>query len=198
MNLRDPYTNLYMSPSPYAPKNPLINSKFANIPDYYIPYSFSSELGYLREYDRRINAKNNLKTALSNNNINPANVATQSVNSLNGSAVNNYNEFWTQSLANDKKRLEMMEKHMNTQDALGITNTTINSITGLTQLGLGIDAYFQNKKLNKEAIKNAELSNQQLERDMEYIKNERNRLNRIRSNTNNSINAKSSTSRVYA
>ena len=33
---------------------------------------------------------------------------------------------------------------------------------------------------------------------MEYIKNERNRLNRIRSNTNNSINAKSSTSRVYA
>ena len=38
----------------------------------------------------------------------------------------------------------------------------------------------------------------ELERDMEYIKNERNRLNRIRSNTNNSINAKSSTSRVYA
>lgn len=202
MNLRDPYTNLYMSSSPYAPKNPLINSKFANIPDYYIPYDFSSELGYLREYDRRMNAKNTLKTSLSNNNINPANVATnvatQSINSLNGSAVNNYNEYWTQSLANDKKRLEMMEKHMNTQDALGITNTTINSITGLTQLGLGIDAYFQNKKLNKQAIKNAELSNQQLERDMEYIKNERNRLNRIRSNTNNSINAKSSTSRVYA
>ena len=74
----------------------------------------------------------------------------------------------------------------------------MNAITGLTQLGLGIDAYFQNRKLNKQAIKNAELSNQQLERDMEYIKNERNRLNRIRSNTNNSINAKSSTSRVYA
>ena len=87
---------------------------------------------------------------------------------------------------------------MNTQNALGITNTTINSITGLTQLGLGIDAYFQNKKLNKQAIKNAELSNQQLERDMEYIKNERNRLNRIRSNTNNSINDKYSTSRIYA
>ena len=202
MNLRDPYTNLYMSSSPYAPKNPLINQKFANIPDYYIPYNFSSELGYLREYDRRMNAKNNLKTALSNNNINPANVstnvATQSVNSLNGSDINNYNEFWTQSLANDKKRLEMMDKYMDTQNSLGIANTTINSITGLTQLGLGIDAYFQNRKLNKQAIKNAELSNQQLERDMEYIKNERNRLNRIRSNTNNSINSKSSTSRVYA
>ena len=202
MNLRDPYTNLYMSSSPYAPKNPLINSKFANIPDYYIPYNFSSELGYLREYDRRMNAKNNLKTALSNNNINPANVATnvatQSVNSLNGSAINDLHTFYTEQLALDKKRLEMMDKYMNTQEALGITNTTMNAITGLTQLGLGIDAYFQNKKLNKQAIKNAELSNQQLERDMEYIKNERNRLNRIRSNTNNSINAKSSTSRVYA
>ena len=213
MNLRDPYTNLHMSSSPYAPKNPLINSKFANMPNYYIPTDlvsymqqqeamsndqFVNKMNYFREYDRRNNVKNTLKTALSNNNINPANVATQSVNSLNGSAVNNYNEFWTQSLANDKKRLEIMEDHMKTQKALGITNTTINSITGLTQLGLGIDAYFQNKKLNKQAIKNAELSNQQLERDMEYIKNERNRLNRIRSNTNNSINAKSSTSKVYA
>ena len=82
MNLRDPYTNLYMSSSPYAPKNPLINSKFANIPDYYIPYDFASELGYLREYDRRMNAKNAVKTSLSNNNINPANVARQSGNSL--------------------------------------------------------------------------------------------------------------------
>ena len=190
-----PYTNQYFNQHQSSLVNYLSpnQNQFPISNDY-----FSHQLSSIREWDRRNNAKNALKTALSNNNINPANVATQSVNSLNGSAVNNYNEFWTQSLANDKKRLEMMEKHMNTQDALGITNTTINSITGLTQLGLGIDAYFQNKKLNKEAIKNAELSNQQLERDMEYIKNERNRLNRIRSNTNNSINAKSSTSRVYA
>lgn len=190
-----PYTNQYFNQYQSSLVNYLSpnQNQFPISNDY-----FSNELSSIREWNRRNNAKNALKTSLSNNNINPANVATQSVNSLNGSAVNNYNEFWTQSLANDKKRLEMMEKHMNTQDALGITNTTINSITGLTQLGLGIDAYFQNKKLNKEAIKNAELSNQQLERDMEYIKNERNRLNRIRSNTNNSINAKSSTSRVYA
>ena len=187
-----PYTNQYFkqyqSPlvnylSPNQNQTPLVND--------YISHQLSS----IRELDRRNKAKNTLKTALSNNNINPANVSTQAIN---GSAVNNFNDYWTELLANDKKRLEMMEKHMNTQDALGITNTTVNSITGLTQLGLGIDAYFQNKKLNKEAIKNAELSNQQLERDMEYIKNERNRLNRIRSNTNNSINAKSSTSRVYA
>ena len=111
---------------------------------------------------------------------------------------NNFNDFYTKQLALEEERLGMMKDYSNTQKALGITNTTMNAITGLTQLGLGIDAYFQNKKLNKEAIKNAELSNQQLERDMEYIKNERNRLNRIRSNTNNSINAKSSTSRVYA
>ena len=190
-----PYTNQYFNQYQSSLLNYLSpnQNKFPISNDY-----FSNELSSIREWNRRNNAKNTLKTALSNNNINPANVATQSINSLNGSAVNNYNEYWTQSLANDKKRLEMMEKHMNTQDALGITNTTINSITGLTQLGLGIDAYIQNKKLNKQAIKNAELSNQQLERDMEYIKNERNRLNRIRSNTNNSINSKSSTSRVYA
>ena len=190
-----PYTNQYFNQYQSSLVNYLSpnQNQFPISNDY-----FSNKLSSIREWDRRNNAKNTLKTSLSNNNINPANVATQSINSLNGSAVNNYNEYWTELLANDKKRLEMMEKHMNTQDALGITNTTINSITGLTQLGLGIDAYFQNKKLNKEAIKNAELSNQQLERDMEYIKNERNRLNRIRSNTNNSINAKSSTSRVYA
>lgn len=190
-----PYTNQYFNQYQSSLVNYLSpnQNQFPISNDY-----FSNKLSSIREWDRRNNAKNTLKTSLSNNNINPANVATQSINSLNGSAVNNYNEYWTELLANDKKRLEMMEKHMNTQDALGITNTTVNSITGLTQLGLGIDAYFQNKKLNKEAIKNAELSNQQLERDMEYIKNERNRLNRIRSNTNNSINAKSSTSRVYA
>ena len=216
MNLRDPYTNLYMSSSPYAPKNPLINSKFANMPNYYIPTDlvsyiqlqeamsndqFVNKMNYFREYDKRTNAKNTLKTALSNNNINPA-----SINSLNGSAtqsgspsaINNFNDYYTKQLALEEERLGMMKDYSNTQKALGITNTTMNAITGLTQLGLGIDAYFQNKKLNKQAIKNAELSNQQLERDMEYIKNERNRLNRIRSNTNNSINAKSSTSRVYA
>ena len=159
---------------------------------------FSNELSSIREWNRRNNAKNALKTSLSNNNINPANVATQSVNNLNGSAVNNFNDYYTKQLAIEEERLAMMKDYSNTQKALGITNTTMNAITGLTQLGLGIDAYFQNKKLNKQAIKNAELSNQQLERDMEYIKNERNRLNRIRSNTNNSINAKSSTSRVYA
>ena len=216
MNLRDPYTNLYMSSSPYAPKNPLINSKFANMPNYYIPTDlvsyiqlqeamsndqFVNKMNYFREYDKRTNAKNTLKTALSNNNINPA-----SINSLNGSAtqsgspsaINNFNDYYTKQLALEEERLGMMKDYSNTQKALGITNTTMNAITGLTQLGLGIDAYFQNRKLNKQAIKNAELSNQQLERDMEYIKNERNRLNRIRSNTNNSINAKSSTSRVYA
>ena len=216
MNLRDPYTNLYMSSSPYAPKNPLINSKFANMPNYYIPTDlvsyiqlqeamsndqFVNKMNYFREYDKRTNAKNTLKTALSNNNINPA-----SINSLNGSAtqsgspsaINNFNDYYTKQLALEEERLGMMKDYSNTQKALGITNTTMNAITGLTQLGLGIDAYFQNRKLNKQAIKNAELSNQQLARDMEYIKNERNRLNRIRSNTNNSINAKSSTSRVYA
>ena len=210
MIFRDPYTNLHMSPSPYASKNPLINSKFANIPNYYIPTDlvsyiqqqeamsndqFVNKMNYVREYDKRMNAKNALKTALSNNNINPANVSTQAIN---GSAINNFNDFYAKQVAFEEERLEMMKDYNNTQKALGITNTTMNAITGLTKLGLGIDAYFQNRKLNKHAIKNAELSNQQLERDMEYIKNERNRLNKIRSNTNNSINSKSSTSRVYA
>ena len=180
----------------YFGKSPLVNylspnqNKFPISNDY-----FSNQMQHIQEYSRRMNAKNALKTSLSNNNINPANLSMQSGN---GSAINNFNDYWNQQYALDKKRLEMMDKYMNTQEALGITNTTMNAITGLTQLGLGIDAYFQNRKLNKQAIKNAELSNQQLERDMEYIKNERNRLNKIRSNTNNSINAKSSTSRVYA
>ena len=153
---------------------------------------FSNQMQHIQEYSRRMNAKNALKTGLSNNNINPANLSMQSGNV---SYMNMYNQDSSRMLDLYEKQIGMMEDHMNTQNSLGIANTTINSITGLTQLGLGIDAYFQNRKLNKQAIKNAELSNQQLERDMEY---ERNRLNRIRSNTNNSINSKSSTSRVYA
>ena len=187
MNFRFPYTNFYMSSSPLVSyiqqQEAMSNDQFVN------------KMNYFREYDKGMNAKNALKTSLSNNNINPANVSTQAIN---GSAVNNYNDFYTKQLAFEEERLEMMKDYNNTQKALGITNTTMNAITGLTKLGLGIDAYFQNRKLNKHAIKNAELSNQQLERDMEYIKNERNRLNKIRSNTNNSINSKSSTSRVYA
>ena len=187
-----PYTNQYFNQYQSSLVNYLSpnQNQFPISNDY-----FSNELSSIREWNRRNNAKNALKTSLSNNNINPANVSTQAIN---GSAVNNFNDFYTKQLALEEERLGMMKDYSNTQKALGITNTTMNAITGLTQLGLGIDAYFQNKKLNKEAIKNAELSNQQLERDMEYIKNERNRLNRIRSNTNNSINAKSSTSRVYA
>lgn len=187
-----PYTNQYFNQY----QNSLVNylspnqNKFPLSNDY-----FSNELSSIREWNRRNNAKNALKTGLSNNNINPANLSMQSGNV---SAINNLNNFYAEQLAFDKERLEIMKDYANTQKALGITNTTINSITGLTQLGLGIDAYFQNRKLNKQAIKNAKLSNQQLERDMEYIKNERNRLNRMRSNINNSINAKSSTSRVYA
>lgn len=187
-----PYTNQYFNQY----QNSLVNylspnqNKFPLSNDY-----FSNELSSIREWNRRNNAKNALKTGLSNNNINPANLSMQSGNV---SAINNLNNFYAEQLAFDKERLEIMKDYANTQKALGITNTTMNAVTGLTQLGLGIDAYFQNRKLNKQAIKNAELSNQQLERDMEYIKNERNRLNRIRSNTNNSINAKSSTSRVYA
>ena len=185
-----PYTNQYFNQHQSSLVNYLSpnQNQFPISNDY-----FSNELSSIREWNRRNNAKNTLRTSLSNNNINPA-----SVNSLNGSAVNNFNDYYTKQLALEEERLGMMKDYSNTQKALGITNTTMNAITGLTQLGLGIDAYFQNRKLNKQAIKNAELSNQQLERDMEYIKNERNRLNRIRSNTNNSINAKSSTSRVYA
>ena len=190
-----PYTNQYFNQYQSSLVNYLSpnQNQFPISNDY-----FSNELSSIREWNRRNNAKNALKTSLSNNNINPANVSTQAVNNLNGSAVNNFNDYYAKQLAIEEERLGMMKDYSNTQKALGITNTTMNAITGLTQLGLGIDAYIQNKKLNKQAIKNAELSNQQLERDMEYIKNERNRLNRIRSNTNNSINAKSSTSRVYA
>ncbi len=187
-----PYTNQYFNQYQSSLVNYLSpnQNQFPVSNDY-----FSNELSYLREWNRRNNAKNALKTGLSNNNINPANLSMQSGN---GSYMNMYNQDSTRMLDLYEKQIGMMEDHMNTQKALGITNTTMNAVTGLTQLGLGIDAYFQNRKLNKQAIKNAELSNQQLERDMEYIKNERNRLNRIRSNTNNSINAKSSTSRVYA
>ena len=187
-----PYTNQYFNQY----QSPLVNYLSPNQNQFPISNDyFSNELSSIREWNRRNNAKNALKTSLSNNNINPANVSTQAIN---GSAVNNFNDYYAKQLAIEEERLGMMKDYSNTQKALGITNTTMNAITGLTQLGLGIDAYIQNKKLNKQAIKNAELSNQQLERDMEYIKNERNRLNRIRSNTNNSINAKSSTSRVYA
>lgn len=184
----------------YFGKSPLVNylspnqNKFSISNDY-----FSNQMNYIQEWNRRNNAKNTVKTSLNpslnNNNINPANMSMQSGNN---SYINMYNQDSSRMLDLYEKQIGMMENHMNTQKALGITNTTMNAVTGLTQLGLGIDAYFQNRKLNKQAIKNAELSNQQLERDMEYIKNERNRLNRIRSNTNQSVNAKSSTSRVYA
>lgn len=184
----------------YFGKSPLVNylspnqNKFSISNDY-----FSNQMNYIQEWNRRNNAKNTVKTSLNpslnNNNINPANMSMQSGNN---SYINMYNQDSSRMLDLYEKQIGMMENHMNTQKALGITNTTMNAITGLTQLGLGIDAYFQNRKLNKQAIKNAELSNQQLERDMEYIKNERNRLNRIRSNANQSVNAKSSTSRVYA
>ena len=187
-----PYTNQYFNQHQSSLVNYLSpnQNQFPISNDY-----FSNELSSIREWNRRNNAKNTLKTSLSNNNINPANLSMQSGN---GSYTNMYNQDSSRMLDLYDKQIGIMEDHMKTQKALGITNTTMNAITGLTQLGLGIDAYFQNRKLNKQAIKNAELSNQQLERDMEYIKNERNRLNRIRSNTNNSINAKSSTSRVYA
>ena len=187
-----PYTNQYFNQYQSSLVNYLSpnQNQFPISNDY-----FSNELSSIREWNRRNNAKNALKTSLSNNNINPANLSMQSGND---SYINMYNQSSSRMLDLYDKQIGIMEDHMKTQKALGITNTTIDAITGLTQLGLGIDAYFQNKKLNKQAIKNAELSNQQLERDMEYIKNERNRLNRIRSNTNNSINAKSTTSRVYA
>ena len=187
-----PYTNQYFNQYQSSLVNYLSpnQNQFPISNDY-----FSNELSSIREWNRRNNAKNALKTSLSNNNINPANLSMQSGND---SYINMYNQSSSRMLDLYDKQIGIMEDHMKTQKALGITNTTMNAITGLTQLGLGIDAYIQNKKLNKQAIKNAELSNQQLERDMEYIKNERNRLNRIRSNTNNSINAKSTTSRVYA
>lgn len=145
------------------------------------PYTDSFfELNDFRRYGSSITRKN-LSPSLNNNN----------------SSINSYNNLMTQSLSNDTKRLQMLEKYMDTQNSLGVANSIVNGISGLTSLGLGIDSYLQNKKLSKETLKNMELSNEQLIRDMEYIKNERNRLNKMRNNTSNVINSKSSTSKVY-
>ena len=137
-----PYTNQYFNQY----QSPLVNYLSPNQNQFPISNDyFSNELSSIREWNRRNNAKNALKTSLSNNNINPANVSTQAIN---GSAVNNFNDYYAKQLAIEEERLGMMKDYSNTQKALGITNTTMNAITGLTQLGIGIDAYIQNKKFH--------------------------------------------------